>query len=50
MNKKDNNYVSPTAMVKEMQTEGVLCFSALHFMKNNSAGFEDWNETPIGEW
>ena len=27
MNKKDLNYVSPTAMVKEMHTEGVLCMS-----------------------
>lgn len=27
MIKKDFNYVSPTATVKEMQTEGVLCMS-----------------------
>jgi hypothetical protein len=27
MNKKEFNYVSPTATVKEMQAEGVLCMS-----------------------
>ena len=29
MIKKDFNYVSPTATVKEMQTEGVLCASLI---------------------
>ena len=43
MNKKDLNYVSPTAMVKEMQTEGVLCIS-LNTIRNSEYGFQDWVE------
>ena len=50
MNKKDLNYVSPTAMVKEMQTEGVLCISANLFIKNNGASFQDWGEEVNLEW
>ncbi len=29
MNKKEFNYVSPAAIVKEIQAEGMLCVSAL---------------------
>ena len=29
MNKKEFNYVSPAAIVKEIQTEGVLCASLI---------------------
>ena len=41
MNKKEFNYVSPTAMVKEMQTEGVLCMSINMLMKQEF-GHESW--------
>ena len=47
MNKNNFNYVSPTATVKEMQVEGVLCFSALDFMQKNSASFEEWTEETL---
>ena len=46
MNKKDLNYVSPTAMVKEMQTEGVLCMS---FMQLKEFQHEAWNESDL-DW
>lgn len=41
MNKKEFNYVSPTATVKEMQAEGVLCASLL-----NGVAFtiEEWGK------
>lgn len=41
MNKKEFNYVSPTATVKEMQTEGVLCVSNL---KGLAFTIEPWEE------
>ena len=41
MNKKDDNYVSPTAMVKEMQTEGVLCMS-INMLMQQDFGHEAW--------
>ena len=43
MIKKDFNYVSPTATVKEMQTEGVLCMS-LSLLQQQSFGHEEWLE------
>ena len=43
MNKKEFNYVSPTATVKEMQTEGVLCMS-INAITKSEYGFQDWVE------
>ena len=42
MNKKEFNYVSPTATVKEMQTEGVLCMSMIG--KLSFSQTEEWKE------
>jgi hypothetical protein len=50
MNKKEFNYVSPTATVKEMQAEGVLCISANLFIRENGATFQDWEEDNTFQW
>ena len=43
MIKKDFNYVSPTATVKEMQTEGVLCMSGIgSFQLLNDDDYLNW--------
>ena len=45
MNKKEFNYVSPTATIKEIQSEGVLCMSIvgkLSFSQN-----EEWIENDL---
>lgn len=46
MNKKEFNYVSPTATVKEMQAEGVLCMS---FRLMNDYQHEAWTEDDL-DW
>ena len=40
MNKKEFNYVSPTATIKEIQSEGVLCASAL---KGVAFTIDEWD-------
>ena len=42
MNKKDFNYVSPVATVKEMHVEGVLCMSVGVLMQHDF-GHETWS-------
>ena len=41
MNKNNFNYVSPTATVREIQAEGVLCMS-LNTLKRTDFGHETW--------
>ena len=48
MNKKEFNYVSPTATVKEMQTEGVLCMSFVGKLSSISQN-EEWIENNL-DW
>ena len=48
MNKNNFNYVSPTATVREIQAEGVLCMS-FGFMKGVPQ-LEEWNEETVLEW
>ena len=44
------SYVSPTAMVKEIHSEGVLCISANLFLRENAATFQDWEEDNTFQW
>ena len=44
-----SSYISPETKVTEIHNEGVLCFSATHFIEKNSAGFEDWEYKEL-EW
>lgn len=37
------SYVSPTAIVKEIQAEGVLCMS-INAITKSEYGFQDWEE------
>ena len=45
-----SSYVSPVAKVTEIHSEGLLCISALKFIDNNAASFEEWNEDNTFQW
>ena len=47
MNKKEFNYVSPTATVKEMQVEGVLCGS---FLQGVAFTINEWETDNSFSW
>ena len=47
MNKKEFNYVSPTATIKEIQTEGVLCMS-INMLMQQDFGHEAWGNEDLG--